>query len=197
MLVSLPFVADQGREWGSLESKNVVMRALETAARIASEQLPRGLRTGDRDTNVWLIHRCNAIAASLRAKKMWVLMPKPDTRDRLEESLVACFVNSLTGDWDGVETAEEPLPVREGIGLRIRRWVLGILEALLPGALYLGAQRLGFLPAGSLSSYLGLGTVIWAVVVILSTLDPKFGEKIDAVHKTSSFIPGLGKKKDE
>jgi hypothetical protein len=48
-----------------------------------------------------------------------------------------------------------------------------------------------------LSAYLGFGVVIWAIIVILLTLDPRFNEKIEAVQRFISGIPGIPKKKED
>jgi hypothetical protein len=79
ILSALEIVHHADGSWTSLSTKNALMRELEEAATIAKQALPRALRTGDGDTDVWLRKRCNEIAASLRAKKTWVCMPKSDT----------------------------------------------------------------------------------------------------------------------
>jgi hypothetical protein len=197
ILSALEIVHHADRSWTSLSTKNALMRELEEAATIAKQALPRALRTGDEDTDVWLRKRCNEIAASLRAKKTWVCMPKSDTRDRIAESLTRCFLNAVTGTWDGVETAEEPPLTRQDIKLRVRAMFVGLVEALLPAAVYFGAQRLGHLPQGPLSDYLGVGVFLWALIVILLAIDPKFGEKVETLGKVVSLAPGRSKKKEE
>jgi hypothetical protein len=197
MLRALQIVGLTDRSWLNLNSKNALMRELEGAARIASEGLPRALRTGDPYTDAWLRNRCNEIAASSRAKKTWICMPKSDTRQRLEERLVQCFINAVSGNWDGLETTEPRQLSRQDIKVRIRTFLLGLFEALLPAAAYRGAQVLGFLTPGLLNDYLGFGVVLWAVIATLLALDPRFGEKVEAVQKVASMIPGLSKKKDD
>jgi hypothetical protein len=118
-------------------------------------------------------------------------------RDRLEESLRRCFLNAVTGTWDGVETAEEPPLSRQDIKLRLGAMFVSLVEALLPAAVYFGARQLGYLPQGPLSDYVGLGVFLWALIVILLAIDPKFGEKVETVGKVVSLAPGRSKKKEE
>jgi hypothetical protein len=81
--------------------------------------------------------------------------------------------------------------------MRIRTFLLGLFEALLPAALYYSAQLLGYLKPGPWDNYLAPGVTLWAVVVILLTVDSRFSEKFEAVQKVVSAIPGLSKKKED
>ena len=81
--------------------------------------------------------------------------------------------------------------------MRIRTFLLGLFEALLPAALYYSAQLLGYLKPGPWDNYLAPGGTLWAVVVILLTVDSRFSEKFEAVQKVVSAIPGLSKKKED
>ena len=171
----------------SLLAKNALLKNLEDAAKIVSEGLPQVLRAGDLDTDTWLRNRCNAIAASLRAKKTWVCMPRSDTWKRLQDNLSRCLVDATLGNWDDLESAEQRLVSRQDIKVRVRTVVLGVIEALIPAGIYVGAQLVGFLKPGQLTDYLGFGVFLWAVIVILTALDPRFSEKLEAVQKVLSL----------
>jgi len=106
ILRALVIVCRADLSWMQLSSKNELLWELEKAARTISETYPRALTTADPSTGAWLKNRCNGIAASLRAKKMWVCIPKSDTREQLEKSLAKCFFEAVSGNWDSIETAE-------------------------------------------------------------------------------------------
>jgi hypothetical protein len=187
ILIALKIVCRTDALWTNFDSKTRLMTALESAAKTASEGLPRALRTGDPYTERWLRKRCYEIAASLRAKKTWVCMPKFDTREQLEAKLVKCFIDAASGNWDGLETAELPQFPPQDIKVRLGALLVGLVEALLPAAGYFGAQWLVHRPQGPLSDYLAVGVFLWALIVILSGLDPRFGEKVETVVKVVSL----------
>jgi hypothetical protein len=197
ILAALEIVARTDGSWTHLGSKSELMRALEDAARIAGENLPRALRTADPYTDAWLRSRCDEIAASLRAKKTWVCMPKSDTREQLEQSLTNWFVDAASGNWDYLETAERPHPSRKIAKFSVYNFFLGVFVASLPAAVYRGAQTIELLTPGLLSNYLGFGVVLWAIIAILVGVDPRLGEKVEAVRKLASVVPGLSKKSEE
>jgi hypothetical protein len=103
ILRAMEISATPKRSWYELSTKNRLMDQLEKAARIASEKIPRALRTLDTHTDSLEQNRFNQVAASLRAKKQWVCTPKWDTRERLQEALTAFFVNAVLGSWDSLE----------------------------------------------------------------------------------------------
>jgi len=195
LLQALETASMPDRLWGELSTRDRLMRQLEEAARIVDEEMPRALRPFDSYTDSWERTRFGEIAASLRAKKQWVCMPKSDTRDRLQEALTTCFVDAAFGRWDGLETAENRPKGRE-ILLRGRIFLQGIIVALSPAALLFVARHLGYFIDEQFSRYLDVSVVLWAVIGILFVIDPRFSEKVEAAQKLGSFIPGLSKKKE-
>ena len=145
ILRALQIVRCDERHWQSLDSKNKLMRELERAARFVEEGLPRALAPADPQTETWLKDRCEGIAASLRAKKTWVCMPRGDTRRQLEDRLLKCLLDAALGRWDQLETAERHPISRQELKVRIRSFVVAAFVALLPATVYRGAQLGGFL----------------------------------------------------
>ena len=183
------------RLWGELMTRNNLMRELEEAARIADEKMPLALQPFDTFTDSWQRNRFGEIAASLRAKKQWVCMPKADTRDRLLEALTTFFVDAAFGRWDRLETAQRMTKKRE-VFLKGLTFVQGIVVAFLPAALLYGARHFGFLVGGQIDKYLDVGVILWAILGILFVVDPRLGEKVETAKTLRSLVPGLSQKKE-
>ena len=192
ILRSVLIVRRSERDWQAFRSKNELMEELERAARLVGEGVPRALLTADAQTDAWLKNHCQEIGAALRAKKSWVCMPKPDTRQQLENKLTACLVDAARGSWDSLERAERKPLSRQELRVRIGKLISGLFVALLPAAIYYLARQSGFLPAGALADYLGFGVVLWAVIALLLTIDSRFGEKIEIFQKIIGLLVGKG-----
>jgi hypothetical protein len=192
----LEIIGASDRSWSDLATKNLLMREIESASRIVGDAMPTALSSADSYTDAWIRGRCNEIAASLRAKKTWVCMPKPDTRVHLERSFAKYFIDGVLGNWDSLEVAQ-PVPLsRQAIRARLRAFALGLFIALLPLAVYYGAESMGVLVPGLLADYLGFAVILWLVIAILLAVDPRFGEKVETVQKIVTMVPRLGKKGD-
>jgi hypothetical protein len=184
------------RLWGELITRNRLMRRLEEAARIADEKMPVALKSFDPFTDSWQRNRFGEIAASLRAKKQWVCMPKPDTRDRLLEALTSFFVDAAFGRWDRLETAQRMTRKRTAL-LRSLTVVQGIVLAFLPAALLYGAKHFRVLIDSEIDKYLEVGVILWAILGILFVMDPRLAEKVETAKTLRSLVPGLVQKKED
>ena len=182
--------------WTELETKRIIMRKIEEAARVVGERIAPELPTFDIETDATIRRRLDAIAAAIRAKKYWVCTPKDDTRERLVETLSKSVINAALGNWDYLETGEKSKLATRESKARVRVFLVGVIVASVPFLVYQAAILTNFLPEGALANYLQVGVVIWAILSLLYAIDTRFGEKVETLKSLASMLPGIPGKKN-
>lgn len=195
LLRILETVEKSPAEWTHLRGRNKVLRSLELAARCLERSLPDRLRGQDAETDRWLREKGAGQAAALRALKRWVLVPKPDTRERFIERVSQDLVRTAAGDWDGLECAE-PAPARISRSIRAAR-VLAPIAVI--GLVVVIAQD----PTGDIAPLLGLmeplapvlipvlgPLLIWAVIRVVN---PDMIGDLPIIQQIQTMFPGRAK----
>jgi hypothetical protein len=181
--------------WNELKFKCELMTELESIASCVQNNLPRRLKSGDALTDVWIRERSMQIAAAIRSLKQWIVTPKLDTYDGLCSRVTDTFLQAVDGNWDGLERIAPPKLSQRQLYARVTGIVGGILLSALPlVGLYL-LQKSQFKLQGTIADYVTLVAIAWAVVSLLSTLDPAFSAKLSAVKDIASSVATLGKGK--
>lgn len=183
--------------WTELEYKQLQISRLEEAAKCIETYIPKRLICGDFITHIWLTRASQNIATTLRAKKRWLLTPKPDTYDCLIKNISSTLTCILNGDWDTlVQTDLKTLLEEEHISLPKLWWsqFLNLLRiiviAILPITAILIIQRTpaaSFL--GTLYQPLTIGSLLWALYNLLATLEPNLSSKVSTFKDITSLLP--------
>jgi hypothetical protein len=192
----LHYVEKQPRQWTDLKFKQKTTEYLEEAANSAEKMLPRQLKSGDPATDLWLKETMIGIASALRAVKKWVLTPKADTRQQFLARISQTLVHTAKGDWDALPK-EKPESINRPKVLLAR--VAELMRALFIGFLPLGIlwtlQQTTLALQPSVSEYVTIAGVIWAILSFLAAIDPTYSGKISAMKDITSLLPGMGKGK--
>jgi hypothetical protein len=185
---------DPANWWEGLPFRRGLLADLESAARCIEHDLPRALRSGDATTDEWFRTTMSRASAALRAKKKWLLSPRPDTRDHFASAIAQTLLHLAEGDWDALEqTDPERLPRLEAVGNWAATWPKALLFAALP-ALGIWALRSHFptyLPEEYVKWAVPLAAV-WAWISLTAALDPHLDTKLDMAGKGMGlFFPWL------
>jgi hypothetical protein len=166
---------------------------LEDAAKCV-EVIPKRVPGLDGFSSRWNQQEYFRRALGIRDLKRWVLLPKADTLYHLQQELHRILQLVAVGDWDGLPQADVPGDTSGPWWRRALMVFRSIIIAVLPAvAVILFGDKL---PQGDFRNYLTGLAGIWALISLLTILDPRFGEKLSAFKDLPSFLPFGGKPKE-
>ncbi len=184
--------------WNELSVKRALVAELETAASTLEEGMPSQLQTGNLADDRWLKEMASKNAAALRRLKRWVLMPKSDTKERFTEQVTTILISVLKGDWDGLPRVEpDSISISERWAFRIGGGVRIVVTGFLPAAAVWACSKFEILTPGPFFEYLAGASLVWALVVTISSLDPLYSARVDAFKHLFQLGASIKSKKPE
>ena len=187
------------QNWIEVKYKKDQLSKIEKAAKCIETFLPRNLRSGDIITDTWLRETSMLVAAALREKKMWILTPKKDTYDNFVKSIASTITCIVIGNWDALEKMEKEKFLELEKASRSKRWRLRMIRlfrtvfvAIIPLVIVLILQWTSLALSGTFREYTIIGTIVWAALTLISTIDSNFGIKISAIKDIASLFPSSG-----
>jgi len=179
---------DQG-SLKSFFSKPMLVTRLEYAALFIEKYIYKILKTSDDGTNLWIMERTRQIADGIREKKKWVYTPKPDTAQKLAESLADFLICFLCNEWDSLERVEITKASQKKMNWVMQSYTTAqnLTFGLLPLGVLLFLQKTDLVAIPISDSIIGIA-VIWAIVSLL-WLDPSAKDKISALTDATGILP--------
>jgi len=179
---------DQG-SLKSFFSKPMLVTRLEYAALFIEKYIYKILKTSDEGTNLWIMERTRQIADGIREKKKWVYTPKPDTAQKLAESLADFLICFLCNEWDSLERVEITKASQKKMNWVMQSYTTAqnLTFGLLPLGILLFLQKTDLVAIPISDSIIGIA-VIWAIVSLL-WLDPSAKDKISALTDATGILP--------
>lgn len=203
-LLSMLLLAKKNQEnWMTFEYKREQLKLLEETAYCVENCLPLLFRTGDITTDIWLKDRSKRIAAALRDKKKWILMPTMLTYNDFIDSITKTITHIADGNWDALERKEdlEKLPQSQ-IWRSIATVSVKVMKVIIAAALPIGgllllqsilSQFKAPISGTTLTSVISI-LVIYEVVVFTSAFDKDFGTNVTHAKDISGLFSGTGGK---
>jgi hypothetical protein len=184
--------------WSHERTRNELLFLLEHSARCFEIGFPATIRTHDAVSSIWLQTECQQMAAGMRDLKKLVLNPGQETRTKFLERVADTLLAAATGEWDAIERgssagASDTLVWR----LRAIHVARTLVVGLAPILTFVSLQHTVLLPDPNthelLYTYMQVGTVAWALLVLLRQLDPLYRERLQDI---AQFVPGIQKSKE-
>jgi hypothetical protein len=120
------------RRWCDLSFRRNLMRQLEGLAVIVERRLPKGLRSGDIETDRWVRKRTWQVASAIRELKQWLVTPTSLTRTDLTHKLATCLENALDGEWEKLIHTDSEMPEKPPRSVRLMAPMRVFVKWLLP-----------------------------------------------------------------
>ena len=174
------------------EAPGAALISLEQAARGISVHLRRLQPTGDGRTDRWLVERANGIAAGVRELKPCLIARGNETEQELVQRVEHDLLATAAGHWLEL-TWVDPGPAlarkRRKAAASVAR---GVAIAALPFIALLVVESTGVISLGSTeTNQFVLVSTLWAVVSLLTPLDPNLSEKLSVAKESVSMLrPG-------
>jgi hypothetical protein len=169
-----------GTEWTDLELRSQMAAEIAGAGVLVRQSLLRNFRGRDPVILQWRSRQADRISAAFAEKQIWLMTPKPDTREVLLGWLARSVVALLSGAWDQLELLiGEPATGKTRGGRQLMDAVLARLRTLAIGVLpvlaFVIARRFDLLHelALDLQGYAELALLAWGVLILMFMLDPE------------------------
>ncbi|MBH0777287.1 hypothetical protein [Nocardia bovistercoris] len=139
--------------------------------------------------------RCHSASKIIRSYALWAALPTPSTRHDLLERLEEVTTNISLGLYDLMPKSEGVAVISVADRLRAMvRVLLNIMAGTIPLMLIYLAKWAGFdLSASGIGVGAAVFAILWAAVVIISSLDENYASRLAALSDMMSAIRGSAK----
>lgn len=186
----LCLLVDNKQGWDHFWVKQKILYELENIAVLFGNQHRRAFKSGDLETDYWFGKNSIEIAAGIRSLKKWILTPMENTREEFLKKITAYLVLSCRGEWSYFDKCMPEKGSRIPFLPRIITILRVTLIASLPFLFYLIIQRTDLAFTQPLSDYSKVGSIAWAALTVLWSMDPMFSQKISAMKDFTAIFPG-------
>jgi hypothetical protein len=194
-----------GNRWLDVKVRTGAFDKFEQASLILRRYLFLPFTSADTNISYWQSERANKLSNSLSEKQTWLMTPKMDTRDALMPWLGRTVAALLSGAWDELDdnsaiststpdTTKKKYRFHEIMFNSIRT----ITISFMPLAVFLIIREQTALHLEIEKTTLNYGialSLLWVAIILMSTLDPLFKEKI-AIFKEITQPLKSGAKKE-
>lgn len=195
-LVNILFEIDTSSlHWTDVFVRKKIIMEIEEVALCIQFDLYKRLKSGDSIADKWFERITHEIAAALRAKKYWLLTPKADTRLFFSENITNTLISIANGNWDMVEKIEpEKISTQQKWKERLGNTAKVLIVGGAPMGLLWLIQNSPLALSEPVSDYAIGSAILWILFTAITTFDPLFGTKIDALKETINLLLLVGKK---
>lgn len=198
LLIVLLMLEKQPRQWNNMGYKKKLIAHVEEIAAIIERRMPSASTSEDGPANKWVKTIAEEIATGFRELIKWIITPKLDTREKLIAYISDCLVLASQGDWDRFpRSTPEKIPTPEAMRQKAIKLLRTLFIAFLPVSILTVISRVGNNMSPTIYTYISVGSYIWAILTLLSSLDPEYNVKLNTVKSLSELITGTARSKDK
>jgi hypothetical protein len=167
----------------NLHVRGIWLSRLEFSAQLIEKELPTMLRTGNAQMNLWLSERARGAAAAIRHMSQRIATPTADSWDSLISTLRDETEALASGEFASLRWIPPPVPPSRPIRVRnvsvtVARTVVVMATPIVAIILLQPILKL----TGPAFGWAKLGSLGWAVLYLLITLDPTLNDKISTAR---------------
>lgn len=179
----------KGRPYGD-ESQSETLEYLDVAADLLRSAPPRnigGLRARE---NRAILEHLSASARVVDSYRLSVLLPKHDTFSLLRGQIAEIVATVLLGNYGSLpKESIVPSPQASWIRRSLRLIRLAVVAAL-PIAVVFAADAIGFQLPESVSDTLIFASILWAVIVVVTIVDPQLERRMNMTRDALAILRG-------
>ena len=179
-----------------LPKRKQALRLIEKIATRLESDIPRSLGIDPENVSDLSMKRFRRSASHIRSLKVWVSFPQLSTSTQLRQELVTILGAAVTHMYHYLAAAGED-PVRETVRMKWYHRALGAIRQIAVAAIPIGGllllQFLGVQLIDQIKTSWTIGGVAWAAVVLITTLDPSYKDKVGAAKDLAGLIAPKGK----
>jgi hypothetical protein len=176
--------------WHRLDFRRQLALSLERSAVALQDDLPRGLATGDPQSDASLKERGVRMATAVRSRKAMLLRGGAAGRQVFAAAIARLLVLAVDGDWRRFPVEEAPPSERRTRVAVLLEIGLIAVVALAPLVAVALLQQTGSALEGAIRQSATLGVVLWAVFYPILRLDPQLVAKLRAFRDITRSLGG-------
>jgi hypothetical protein len=193
----------------SISLRRILVARIERVALIVRSRLLSQIRTKEPLLATRRKQQAYLISRTVIERAIWLLTPTSRTGEDILSYFTTMMVALLDGNWD--QFFDKPVEGMEEMAVPTKGWVLatlsrigalihGIFIAVAPiGAVYLiqhyeweGKPIITL--SDPIQTYIYAGLFVWVIIVIVSTIDPLFKERVETLKEIVGTLRGTGTK---
>lgn len=182
-----------------LQQSRALMMELETVASRIESDFPRLLSSGDEFTDSWVANTAKDMAAAQRSFKQLLCFNEPHSLQIAQQAVTESFLAAVDAKWGQLPRVSVPKLTRKQRFALVGSTFRSVLIAALPLATLVLLKRANMELADELTKYLHTVAYVWAIVALLSALDPNLQGRIKSFREfvRSGALPGAAKGSSE
>jgi hypothetical protein len=170
--------------------KTAIIGDLEYAATLMENDMPQSISLKNDALRGQLQESFASSAAALRGMELRLAFSDDSTMRKIRDEVTDFIYAIATGDYALLPTAP-PLP-SPSKARKIGAILKEIFVALIPLTVLTIVRYVGVQVSAGIANWATVVSLIWAIVIIISVLDPRYKSKIADVKDVMSIIRGSG-----
>jgi hypothetical protein len=165
--------------------KSYIAGILEEVAKGIETTLPKAVPLTHSFTRSEFRQRCNQAAAELRLMQMRLALSNENTLVELQRETYDFISAIATGDYGVMPAADLPMDRKSR---RILSVIKNIIVAFIPIVSIIIIRYVGVRFSSAFGNWVVVVALIWAIISILSILDPLYKSKISDLRDVASIV---------
>lgn len=172
-----------------VDTKGYIIYHLERAAICLSYGIPKSADLPSLASRTVLQEKCSGAATAIRACQIAVVLPDPKTYEHIQTTVVQAIIAVAQDNLELLPRETPTTDERKGLS-RIVPTGRVIVISVLPLAVLLGIRYAGLKLSSSFNNWAIIVAVLWAIVTLLSSLDPLYASRLKTMGDLISAIRG-------
>jgi hypothetical protein len=190
LILVLMRLTEGGAKFSHNETKRYIISHLEQSAICLSIGIPKSAALPTLANRAILQEKCSGAANAIRALQVGVALPDSKTQEHLETVVLETTVAVAHDTLDSLprETASDNIGRRS----RVMQVVRTVIVSIVPLVVLLTMRYAGLRLSSAFNNWAIIIAIIWAVITILSLLDPLYESRLKVMGDFISTIRGQG-----
>jgi hypothetical protein len=182
-------MAEGNVKFSHLDTKNYIITHLERAAVCLSFGIQHSTALPSIASRAILQEKCSGAAAAIRALQIPVMFPDSKTLEPLRDTVARTIVIVVRDNLDLLPRETAAAVEHHGLS-RIIPVLRTIIIGIIPSAVLFATHYSGLSLSSTFNNWAILATILWAVITLLSLLDPLYATRIKTMGDLISAFRG-------
>lgn len=184
----LSLLSENPFDWTDRSRKQKILENLRDISNVISWYLPNYIKVQDNLVNPWYLNRLDKMVSTIRVLQTKILTLTEKDDSELIKNLTVQLMAFLSGYWGEFEIREMDNVTRPQKLMIVLTVTRKLIIAFVFLALFIGGQYFTNAIPTEIYNYAVIGSTIWAGIVIISLLDPSFGEYVSTMKDLSGIF---------
>lgn len=184
----LKILEDHPTHWGEINIMDNLIENIEYISEVIHHNLFKN-REGGFITKTQMQELSTEIASGVREIKNILIAPSEKSREKFISIILNLLIHITLGNWGELPKSKQKHTYPKLIGERLKQIFRIILIASIPLLLFQLIQMTPLSFSGDTENKLKIGSFIWAVLYIMTSLDPTTDRSFEIIKTITKVIP--------